>query len=126
MFHFIVSGGIVLAMTNSPRSQMNYRPRIGQASADGLLIVCKCYVCRRSRAYLATDLVKVYHPEIFIDDIFGGKCPRCGSGHNWRVKQRFPSDADVGMLTVRRLTGVRTTPLWRDELYSAPEKPKAG
>lgn len=114
------------AMTNSPRSQMNYRPRIGQAAADGLLIVCKCYVCRRSRAYLATDLVQAYHPEIFIDDLFGGNCPRCGSSHNWRVKQRFPSNADVGMLTVRRLTGIRQTPLWRDELYSAPEKAKNG
>ena len=107
-------------MSNSPPSSEFYRPRIGQAAAAGLLITCKCYVFRRSRAYLATDLIQIYHADVFLADLFGGRCPRCGSQHSWKVRQRYPSNSDVGMLVVRRLAGARTTHLWRDELYSAP------
>lgn len=108
-------------MTNSPPSSEFYRPRIGQAAAKGLLIICRCHLCRQSRAYIASDLVQIYHPETFIADLFGGRCPRCGRPDCWSVRQRFPSYEDVGMLTVRRPAGVRRTQLWRDELYSAPE-----
>ena len=110
-------------MSNSPPSSMFYRPRIRTAAEEGLLIVCKCSFCRRQRVYLATDLVQVYHPEIFLDDLFGGRCPACGKSDNWRVKQRYPISDDVGATVVRRLAGVRRTHLWRDELYSAPPKP---
>lgn len=63
-------------MTNTPPSREFYRPRIGQAAAGGLLITCQCYVCRRFRAYIASDLLEIYHPETFIEDLFGGRCPR--------------------------------------------------
>ena len=109
-------------MSNSPPSSMFYRPRIGQAAAKGLLVVCKCNLCRRAQAYLATDLLRIYAAETFLDDLFGGQCPRCGKSDFWRVRQRHPSNDDVGYLVVRRLAGVRETHLWRDELYSAPEK----
>lgn len=107
-------------MTSSPPSSEFYRPRIGQAAAAGLLITCRCYVCRRFRAYIATDLLEIYHPDTFLEDLFGGRCPRCSSSNSWRVRQRYPSNADVGMLTVRRYVGFRRVNLWRDELYSAP------
>ena len=109
-------------MTNTPPSREFYRPRIGQAARAGLFIVCKCYVCRRSQVYLATDLVEIYHPDLFLEDLFGGRCPRCHSGGSWRVRQRYPSSSDVGMLQVRRPAGVRRIQLWKDELYSAPAK----
>lgn len=101
---------------------MFYRPRLGQAAANGLLLVARCNMCRRARAYLAADLLQIYDRETFLDDLFGGCCPRCGRSDFWRVRQRYPSNSDVGMLVVRRLAGTRTTTLWRDELYSAPEK----
>jgi hypothetical protein len=112
-------------MTNSPRSQMNYHPRIGQSADDRLLIVCRCDLCRRTRIYLATDLVEIYHPDTFLADLFGGRCPRCESSNFWHVRQRFPSNSDVGMLKVRRPAGVKRIQLWRDELYSAPPKPES-
>ena len=108
-------------MTNSPPSSEHYRVRIGQAAA-GLLVTCQCYVCRRYRAYIATDLLMIYHPDTFLADLFGGRCPRCGSGHNRRVKQRCPTNEDVGTLTVRRHQGFRKIHIWRDELYSAPAR----
>lgn len=109
-------------MTNIPPSREFYRPRIGQTASGGLLITCQCYVCRRFRAYIAAELLQIYHADTFLEDLFGGRCPRCGSGHNWRVRQRYPSNDDVGMLTVRRLAGIKRTPMWRDELYSAEPK----
>ena len=88
-------------MTNSPPSSEHYRARIGQAAAAGLMVACQCYVCRRYRAYIATDLLMIYHPDTFLEDLLGDRCPRWGSGHNWRVKQCYPTDEDVGTLTVR-------------------------
>lgn len=109
-------------MSNSPPSSEFYRPRLGQAAAAGLFIVCKCYVCRRSVVYLAADLVELYGDQQWLEDLFGGRCPRCQSRTSWRVRQRYPSTADVGMLCVRRPAGVRRIQLWKDELYSVPPK----
>ena len=111
-------------MSNSPPSSMFYRPRLGQAADKGLFIVCKCYVCRKSVVYIASDLAEVYHRDLYLEDLFGGRCPRCESSTSWRVRQRYPSVTDVGMLQVRRPAGVRRIQLWKDELYSAPRKSK--
>ena len=111
-------------MSNSPPSSMFYRPRLGQAAAENLFIVCRCGLCRRQRVYLASDLVQVYHPEIYLDDLFGGRCPKCGKSDYWRVKQRYPISDDVGTTVVRRLAGFKRTNLWRDELYSAALQPE--
>ncbi|ODT74488.1 MAG: hypothetical protein ABS76_36870 [Pelagibacterium sp. SCN 64-44] len=113
-------------MSNSPPSSEFYRPRLGQAADTGLLLVAKCNMCRRARAYLATDLLQIYHRDTFLDDLFDGRCPRCGRSDFWRVRQRYPSNSDVGMLVVRRLAGTKTTHLWRDELYSAPVRTNIG
>ena len=106
-------------MTNSPPSSEFYRPRLGPAAEKGLLIMCKCTLCNRARAYLAKDLLQIYAEQTFLVDLFEGRCPRCGKSDFWRVKQRYPSNSDVGMLVLRRLVGRRVTHLWRDEAYSA-------
>ena len=99
---------------------MNYRTRLGQAARHGMLIVCRCDLCQRSRIYLSTDLIEIYHPDTFVEELFDGRCPRCQCSDFWRVRERYTSDSDVGMLTVRRPAGVRRIQLWRDELYSGP------
>jgi hypothetical protein len=85
-----------------------------------MLLSCRCDLCRRTRIYLASDLVELYGPALYIEDLFDGRCPACGSGNFWRVRERHAWDSDVGMLVVRRPAGVRRIQLWRDELYSAP------
>jgi hypothetical protein len=115
MFH---DGG----MGKNPPSSIFYRTRLGQAAAANMLIVARCNLCRRSRIYVAADLVPLYGPDTFVFEMFQGRCPRCGSGDFWSVHERYACDADVGMLTVRRPAGVRTIQLWKDELYSAPAK----
>ena len=103
---------------------MFYRPRIGQAAAKGLLIVCKCNLCRRQQAYFATDLATIYRHDLFLDDLFGGRCPKCGRADFWRVRQRYPSSDDVGHLVIRRPAGERRTQLWRNEFYGPPPSDK--
>ncbi len=106
---------------------MFYRPRLGQAADKGLILIGKCNLCRRARAYIATDLLQLYHRDTYLDDLFGGCCPRCGKSDFWRLRQRYPSNSDVGMLTVRKLIGIKRTPQWRDELYDgAMQKPAGG
>lgn len=106
---------------------MFYRPRLGQAADKGLILIGKCNLCRRARAYIATDLLQLYHRDTYLDDLFGECCPRCGKSDFWRVRQRYPSNDDVGMLTVRKLVGIKRTPQWRDELYDgAMQKPLGG
>jgi hypothetical protein len=85
-----------------------------------MFIVCRCNLCRRSRIYLATDLMELFHGDTFVAELFGGRCPRCQSGTFWRVRERYATNSDVGMLTVRRPAGIRKIQLWKDELYSAP------
>lgn len=84
-----------------------------------MFLVCRCNLCRRTRVYLASDLLELYG-NIYREDLFGGRCPKCQSGGFWKVTERYAWDSDVGMLTVRRPAGKRVTVLWRDELYSAP------
>ena len=109
-------------MSNAPPSSIFYRTRLGQAAAAGMLIACRCNLCRRSRVYLASDLVPLYGEQAFVFELFEGRCPRCGSADFWSVWERHARNSDVGMLTVRRPAGVKTIQLWRDELYSAPSK----
>ena len=85
-----------------------------------MLIVARCLLCRRTVHYLATDLVTVYNGELYVSDLFGGCCPKCGAGDFWSVRERYPNSDDVGHLRIRRPAGVRTTQLWRDEYYGPP------
>ncbi|NMA97543.1 MAG: hypothetical protein GX970_05425 [Phyllobacteriaceae bacterium] len=107
-------------MTNSPPSSLFYRPRLGQAAKVGQLVVARCILCKRSQHYLASDLVTVYGADTYIEDVFGGACPHCGSGYFWSVRTRYPTNDDVGHLKIRRPAGVRTIQLWKDEYYGPP------
>lgn len=100
---------------------MFYRPRLGASAKAGMLIVCKCVLCRRQQVYLAADLVLIKNPDAYLDDLFGGRCPRCGKSDFWSVRQRYPATDDVGHTVIRRTAGVRRIQLWRDELYSADD-----
>ena len=102
-------------MTNTTRA--NYRPCLGDVARASMLLVCHCNLCRRTRVYAASELVEIYGPALFLEDLFGGQCPKCQSGGDWRVRERYAWDSDVGMLTVRRPAGVRRIQLWRDRSH---------
>lgn len=44
-----------------------------------MLLVCRCDLCQRSRVYVASDLVGIYSEALFLEDLFGGRCPACQS-----------------------------------------------
>ncbi len=67
-------------MGRNPPSSLFYRMRVRQASSAGMLIVAHCILCRRSVTYLASDLVTIYSPDAYVEELFGGRCPRCGTG----------------------------------------------
>jgi hypothetical protein len=63
------------------REPAHYHPgkppfRMSDAAANGMLIVVKCYRCRRCVHYLATDLVLILNPDLPARRPFM-KCGRC-------------------------------------------------
>ncbi len=116
-------------MSKTPRSGLNYRTRLQQAAAANMLIVARCKLCRRSRHYLASDLLECgYAPELFVEELFGPRCPNCGSPNFFRVRERYANSDDVGHTLIRRPAGVREIQLWKDEYYGPLPKvePKSG
>ena len=82
-----------------------------------MLVVAHCILCRRQITYLAADLVTVFSPDAYIEELFGGACPRCGTSDFCSVRERHPRSDDAGHLRIRRPAGVRKIQLWRDEWY---------
>jgi hypothetical protein len=83
-----------------------------------MLIVARCKLCRRSRHYLASDLLECgYGPELFVEELFGPRCPNCGSLDFFRVRERYANSDDVGHTVIRRPAGERRIQLWKDEYY---------
>jgi predicted RNA-binding Zn-ribbon protein involved in translation (DUF1610 family) len=116
-------------VSKTPRSGLNYRTRLQEAAAASMLIVARCKLCRRSRHYLASDLLECgYHPGLFVEEIFGPRCPHCGSSNFFRVQERYANSDDVGNTVIRRPAGERRIQLWKDEYYGPLPKgePKLG
>lgn len=107
-------------MSNSPSTYWSARPTLDKLAAAGMLVICKCYGCRKTRTYLASDLAKFVGPSLVVGEIFG-RCPDCDFGGNWRERYRYPNNDDVRNRTIiRRLKGWRRTAIWADEPYEAP------
>src|SRR5690606_32882659 len=83
-------------MGKNPPSSLFYRMRVRQAASAGMLVVAHCILCRRQITYLASDLVTVFPPEAYIEELFGGACPRCGTSDFWSVRERYPHSDDAG------------------------------
>ncbi|MCW5722848.1 MAG: hypothetical protein KIS86_17080 [Devosia sp.] len=111
-------------MSNSPSTHWGAQPFLGKLGNAGMLVYCKCYGCRKSRTYLASDLAKCFGANRVVGEIFG-RCPYCDFGGNWSERYRYPSHDDVINRTViRRFKGWKHTAIWADEEYSAPEPPE--
>lgn len=116
-------------MSKTPRFGLNYCTRLGQAATAQMLIVAQCKLCQRSRHYLASDLLECgYAPNLFVEELFGSRCPHCGSPNFFRVRERYPNSDDVGHTVIRRPAGERRIQLWKDEYYGPLPRaePKAG
>jgi hypothetical protein len=77
-------------VSKTPRSGLNYRTRLQHAADANMLIVARCNSCRRSCLYLASDLIEAsYHVRLFVEELFGPRCPHCGSIDFFRVRERY-------------------------------------
>ena len=99
------------------------RYRLGEAAAAGLMISVRCLLCRRKGVvFLASDLLQVFDRD---RDAYEPPfpCSGCRTGDYVEVKLRAPDDAAVGKLVIRRLVGIRTTPIWRNETLGDHREP---
>lgn len=109
-------------MSNSPSTYWGSRPTLDKIAAGGMLIYCRCYVCRKVRTYLASDLLQYFGPSRIVGELFG-QCPQCGSTANWRERYRYPTNHDVlNGLIIRKLKGFRMTAVWADEPFQAQDQ----
>lgn len=111
-------------MPKTPSRGWWYQPFLWRAANAGMLVRCRCILCRRTVHYLATDLLEVFSRDAVIGNLWGC-CPRCGSSDFWSESERYPSSDDVGHLVIRRPAGERRIQLWRNEYYGPPSKPDA-
>lgn len=103
-----------MSMTPSRRQIEAYKLR--HAADEGRLIIYRCAYCRRSTAFLASDVVSLWDPEMSVLIAPGG-CGSCKKIGYMSVEVRSPGSDDVGHLLLRRPNGVRTVQLWKDEWY---------
>ena len=113
-------------MGNTPSTtNWNAKPFLGKLAEKDMLVVCRCYACRRVRTYLAADLAQYFHPKALVGELWS-RCPACGAGSsNWRERYRHPTTDDVISGTViRKLKGFKQSAVWADERYEAPATPE--
>ena len=92
------------------------RYRLAEAAQAGLILSITCKRCRRPPVlFLASDLAQVLDPnrDCFIPPPF--PCSKCGRSEFIEIKLRSQEEAAIGKLIVRRLTGIRKVPIWRNE-----------
>ena len=88
--------------------------RLKDAANNNQLIIARCRMCFRSRAYLASDLMEILDPDQdartppFV-------CGQCGTDDHIKVRLLSPALGDYGSIEVRRPAGVKQTQLWRTE-----------
>lgn len=108
-------------MSNSPPSSLFRRHRLSQAAADGMLILCVCWICRHKEAFVAADLIVVYG-DMAVED-FAGNCGKCGRGGCVQARAYFPKPDDVGRINLIRPDGWKKTWNWRTEWLDLPIRP---
>ena len=94
------------------------------AAADGMIVIVRCGLCKRTENFLAVDLV----------DIVGGdhvtylppfpRCGRCGKFEYLSTSLRMPEAGDYGSLRVRRPAGFEVSELWTTVLLGDEPKVK--
>lgn len=102
-------------MSMTPSRRQLERVTLADIAADNRLFVVQCNLCRRRRAYLASDLVTHYDPTTPAYSMFRW-CSSCGKGEWVHVDIRLPTAEDVGRLLVRRPKQKMVT-VWEDGWY---------
>lgn len=101
-------------MSMTPSRRMIDAMTLGGMATDNRALIVKCYICRKTRKFLAADLAKVYGDNQSPHTLFT-RCPKCGG--EVYVGFGFPQRGDL----IRRPAQVSVWK-WRDEAWS-PDPP---
>lgn len=105
-----------MSMTPSRRRLEAYR--LKHAADDGRVIIYRCSACRNEAAFLASDVVDIWGPDMQVYEP-PSRCGRCKVSGRMSVRFYSPTRLDIGHLRLRRPNGVRR--LWKWDLYSAED-----
>lgn len=110
-----------MSMTPSRRRLEAYR--LKHAAEEGRVIIYRCNACKNETAFLATDVVEIWGPEM---QVYAPppRCGRCKVSGRMSVSFYIPTRLDIGVLRLRRPAGRRQ--LWAWGLYEGPPKKPIG
>ncbi|UYN98340.1 MAG: hypothetical protein KIT02_10215 [Devosia sp.] len=101
-----------MSMTPSRRRIEAYR--LKHAAEEGRVIIYTCRACRNETAFLATDVVDIWGPDMMVYEP-PSRCGRCKCSGYMSVRFHIPTRFDIGALRLRRPNGVRR--LWKWDVY---------
>lgn len=109
-----------MGMTPSRRRLEAYR--LKHAAEEGRVIIYTCHHCKTETAFLASDVLGIWDPEMRLYDP-PRRCGRCKCSGRMSVRFYLPTRYDVGKLRLRRPNSVRQ--LWKWDFYQGdgPERP---
>ncbi|WP_092423562.1 hypothetical protein [Devosia crocina] len=93
--------------------------RLKHLAEDGWVLIYRCNYCRNETAFLASDVVDIWGPEMKAFEP-PQRCGRCRVSGYMRVQHYFPTSIDVGKLRLRRPAGKRSVQVWKWEMYGGP------
>lgn len=99
-------------MSMTPSRRKLEAVRLKHLAEEGWALVYRCRACRTVTAFLASDVVDIWGPDMRVYEP-PAPCGRCGGPV--QVQPYFPTDLDRGKLRLRRPAGVRQ--LWKWEFY---------
>lgn len=102
-----------MSMTPSRRRIEAYR--LKHAAEEGRVIIYLCRACNSETAFLASDVVDIWGPEMMVY-VPPDRCGRCKCSGRMTVRFYIPTRFDIGKLRLRRPNGVRR--LWKWGVYT--------
>jgi hypothetical protein len=99
-------------MSMTPSRRRLDAVRLKHLAEEGWVLIYRCAHCRRETAFLATDVVSIWGPDMRAYEP-PEPCGVCGGPVS--VRHHFPTDLDRGKLRLRRPAGMRQ--LWKWEFY---------
>lgn len=104
-------------MSMTPSRRQLEAVRLKHPAEDGRVIIYRCNYCRNETAFLASDVVDIWGPEMKVY-VPPNRCGRCRVSGYMRVSVYFPTGIDVGKLMLRRPAGMRSVHVWKWEAFT--------
>jgi hypothetical protein len=81
-------------MSMTPSRRKLDAVRLKHLAEEGWVIIYRCNHCRNETAFLASDVIDIWGPEMKVYDA-PPRCGRCGISGYMRVRHYFPTRGEV-------------------------------